>query len=587
MYIVFENIEISKQSEANYDSITPICKVDLDTDFQFHKFTWKGMDLNYLEALKWKGYVRLKFKQSDYQKYYFGEDSEANKEYESQAENESLYRPRSSGSSAYYTDSEYDYAYIRRLNTHHPLNELTMANDKTNVDSKILPSTCITNYGEFLIKYDIRDVAEDYSDNEESDHEQHSSFVDRLHYKDVYYLNSKEFLCYFADLLRQRKMIDLLNINLDEATYRGSSIFTTNFEIVPAIHVAHNAKNWPQCAYNFKERKRNISTNDLTDQRFQWPTVDMIKKIETFGYHVIPLAYASKVKKNPFRELEWKIVFPKAERYLESNLSNSQIKVFILVKVLLKTFLEPSTESASINPVVDYIRNFLFWECERSFNSWPEEFLGEILKRFLTRFLSCIAAKVLPDFFIVQRNLFERIPDSFLNNIRNVINSIIANPTMHLLLAYRNLAPTEEEFLPKINYQKIYKNLLFKDYMYLKMQSINVKNAKENKHLQEDPVSEAVPFEIPVIAEGLIGKTNLKTTGKMRRRTVTLKEEIEKKRLDEESRRPSVESIDVEVGFFYGLLWKTLCRLYVRISFVLSTASLSWFYLSSEIVQIL
>lgn len=267
----------------------------------------------------------------------------------------------------------------------------------------------------------------------------------------------------------------------------------------------------------------------------------MIKKIESFGYHVIPLAYVSKAKKNPFRELEWKIVFPKAERYLESKLSNTQIKVFILIKVLLKSFLEPDF----VNPTVDYIRNFLFWECERSYHSWPEEFLGEILLRFLIRFLNCIAAKNLSDFFVVQRNMFEQIPDSFLNNIQNIITNIVANPTMHLLFAYRNLTFKEEGLFPKLNYQKIYKNLLLGDYFGLKKQSTKIKLGKDNKPKKADPLTGSTSFEIPVVAEGLIGKMNIKATTKIGQKTV-------KKRLDEQNRRKSsIDSIDVEVGLFF------------------------------------
>lgn len=528
-------------SEPNYDSITPICKVGLDTDFQLDKFVYKGCDLSFLDGLKWKGYVRLKFKTPD--NYICPRNSTIN----GQMENEYIYKPRSSGSSAYYTDSDYDYAYIRRQHVQHPLDELTMSSKSVHVDSKILPNTCITKFGDYLQKYEIKDLVEDESESE--DHSRKDS-LEFLNYKDEHYLNSKEFLCYFADLLRHRKVLDS---DLVGATYKGASIFTKKYEIIPAVHVAHDGKNWPQCAYNFKHRKRNISVNDLTEQKFQWPTLEMIKKIESFGYHVIPLPYISKVKKNPFRELEWKIVFPKAERYLESNLSNTQIKLFTLVKVLLKTFMEPYLEEDSINPTIDYIRNFLFWECEKNFSAWPEGFLGEILMRFLKGFLRCITEKLLPDFFVYQRNLFESIPDSFLNNVSGIINTIISNPTMHILLAYRNLSPTEEEFLPKINYQKVYRNLTLDDYMGLKLHSIKGKSLKENRmsHIQhEQPTAETVVPVFPVIAEGLIGKISIKTTGKMRRETLVLRNQIERRRLEDENRRPSVDSINTEVRMF-------------------------------------
>ncbi|XP_055370972.1 uncharacterized protein LOC129605316 [Condylostylus longicornis] len=453
MYVVFENVEISKPDDANYDSINPICKVDIDTNIGRSK--------------KFKGYLRLRLRETNsmqrsHQSENRSDDVDTNKtsnsSIDSYFENDVTYSKNESKLPTKVTEPQYDtlricrdsnssgvdvtgseYAYITSLNTHQPLSELYKSKKlkSETLDAKVVPESCIT-----VVEYYL-DEAYNEDDDESTDSE-----VDVI---EVKYLNSKSFFCYFATVLQDHlaQDLNLCDVEFDSATWKGASIFTKSYEIIPAIHL----RCWPDCAFEWKRRTRSIIYNPLNGQQLQWPTQEMIKKVESFGCHVIPMGFAPKTGKNPYRELEWKIIFPKAERYLETHLTDTQVKIFMVSKLLIKTFLEQKRDIFMFT--MDHLRMHLFWECEKNCGAWPEEFLGEVLLRFLKSFLERTTSKCLPDYFITGRNLFECIPESTLVRIHQIISQIVQNPVMHLLAAYRNLEQIEP-FFPKLNYKKLY-----------------------------------------------------------------------------------------------------------------------------------
>ncbi|XP_053949606.1 uncharacterized protein LOC128857848 [Anastrepha ludens] len=587
MYVIFENIDIARPNDANYDSISPLCKVDLDTDF--YNTTPCNEDLvEMLRETKWKGYVRLKLREDPQTQRMAGADAEVYTDVSSGYSSTSTYSLKSpSTTSSYRAEPEYDYAFIAHLNTHHPLSELKIQSLRGHyqLDAKVLPDTCVSTLAQFVQpchEEDTDDEEDDSDTDRESDSndsidEGYNGVQQRANTKKRYrdyetvqairlykleqerrklllqqaFLNSKEFMRYFGELVRQQ-LADRLHISpeeLEEGTYRGSSIYTKYYELIPAIYVAHNAQHWPDCAFQFRIRERPISTNPLTGQKFQWPTRSMIRRIETFGFHVIPVGYAPKRQRNPFRELEWRIVFPKAERYLEQHLTNTQVKVFMMTKALVKTFVEPQEKHKALMFTIDHLRMHLFWECERNFTGWPEECLGEVLMRFIGTFMQRLREKCLKDFFIEERNLFESIPEYSLVTLFSIFSDITANPLMHLMVALRNIE-FAENFFPKLNYKKVFGNLSENNMLKLKMQAKNSRSLLGLETVDDEPL-----LMKDEGARGLVGmKQHVKTNGKLRRKTHLMRHNIEmKKKQDYERRRLSEESIDVEFFFHRNL----------------------------------
>lgn len=448
--------------------------------------------------------------------------------------------------------SEYDYTYITALHTHQPLSMLRQSALLMNpLSTVMLPDTCISNVSRFMINNRKQEqfYSAGYStDDEQQDDDEQSDYYggrkDNYYYEDKQYLNSKEFLSYFIDSFQQTLASDMgiSPETLKNATWKGSAVYCAPWEIIPAISCT-----WPREANEWIFRQRESREDPLTKQIVQWPTLDMINKITNFGCHVIPQGYAPKLGTNPQRELEWKIVFPEAERYLESRLTPAQSKIYMLTNTLLKTFVEPNLERGVNMFTTEHVRAHLFWQCEHNNTAWPEDHLGETLMKFLSSLLHCIKIHRLPDYFMPKRNLLENIPEKVLVDLHKRIYRIVESPVPFVMIAIRNLR-YQRDFYPKLKYKRLYSRLIIDDPTKI----INPKPELDLDALVHAP-SDDEDKEAPL---GSIAYFDRKERRSRRRRTRCVRFALDeqyvaaysrRKDTEKDMRRVSVESIDTKV----------------------------------------
>lgn len=357
------------------------------------------------------------------------------------------------------SSSEYDYAYTTALHQHRPLSTaslLHISNSEEPLNTIALPDCVISNVSLPSVE----------GDNDDDDEEEHS-------YEVTQFINSKEFLSYFLTVFTET-FADTLQIpeqHLKNSTWKGPVIYTTPWKIIPAI-----VGPWPREAFEWYQRFRNITEHPMTGQKFQWPAPAMVNKVRALGCHLVPYGYVSKYELNPIRELEWKIVFPEAERYLESCLTNAQVKVYMAAKILIKTFLESDVDCTQKKSckhckmrmfTTEHLRAHLFWQCENNYAAWSEICLGQSLKKFLDSLLMCIKKGKLKDYFMPDRNLLEHIPSDVLIELHTKIYRITENPVMYMMIALRNLKYCKD-FYPKLNYKKLYYAIVIDDAIKIK-----------------------------------------------------------------------------------------------------------------------
>lgn len=447
--------------------------------------------------------------------------------------------------------SEYDYTYITALHTHQPLSMLRKSALLANpLSAVMLPDTCISNVSRFMINSRKQEqfysagysTDDEYQDDEQSEY--YGGQKESYYYEDKQYLNSKEFLAYFIDVFQQTLAFDL-GISpemLKNATWKGSAVYCAPWEIIPAISCA-----WPREANEWIYRQREMREDPLTKLKVQWPTLEMINKITNFGCHVIPQGYAPKLGTNSQRELEWKIVFPEAERYLESRLTAAQAKVYMITKALLKSFVDPNLERGVNMFTTEHIRSHLFWQCEYNYIAWPEDHLGETLVRFLTSLLHCIKTHRLPDYFMPKRNLLENIPEKLLVDLHKRIYRIVESPVPFVMIAIRNLR-YQRDFYPKLKYKRLYSRLIVDDPSKIINPIIEV-DIDSLVHAPSDDEDKEAPL-------GSIAYFDRKERRSRRRRTRCVRFALDenyvatytrRKEAEKDIRRVSVESIDTKV----------------------------------------
>ncbi|XP_045208434.2 uncharacterized protein LOC123560271 [Mercenaria mercenaria] len=131
-----------------------------------------------------------------------------------------------------------------------------------------------------------------------------------------------------------------------------------------------------------------------------WPDPRLIKHISSLEGHVVPVAN----KGSKFPETEWRICFTKAELLLMHSLTEFQIKLYILLKLISKSVLQPLCSEIS-----SYVmKNIVFWTVETNpKEKFSQSFLIVRLIDCLIYLKDCLQSNNLRNYMIAHRNLFE------------------------------------------------------------------------------------------------------------------------------------------------------------------------------------
>ncbi|XP_060592931.1 uncharacterized protein LOC132747541 [Ruditapes philippinarum] len=196
-------------------------------------------------------------------------------------------------------------------------------------------------------------------------------------------------------------------------------------------------KSWPQSASGWLERQ-GIG---------RWPTQKMRRSEACNGCFVV--GTESKVSKYP--EVEWRISTSLAERNLMFSLNFTQIRCYVLLKMILKSFLNPKNE---INISSFMCKTVLLHCIEKTDPSaWKDNNLLTCLTHCLLELHSYIQNGFCPHFIILKNNLMagqftaeskhelSKNTCEFLQNDRLRLLSIGIDDLGHRLLVKLNIVP--------------------------------------------------------------------------------------------------------------------------------------------------
>ncbi|XP_045216589.2 uncharacterized protein LOC123566494 [Mercenaria mercenaria] len=159
---------------------------------------------------------------------------------------------------------------------------------------------------------------------------------------------------------------------------------------------------WPQSA------KACLSHLDVNN----WPTANMYRYIKTTKCFVVGVG--NKVSENA--DFEWRLSTSLAERSLMFNLNITQIRCYILMKMIIKTYINPDNES--------YISSFMcktvLFHCIASKPSyiWKECNILNCLTYCILTLNRCISCRNCPHFFDCENNL---MAGKFSNTVKQVL----------------------------------------------------------------------------------------------------------------------------------------------------------------------
>lgn len=424
----------------------------------------------------------------------------------SKSMNAEVCRPPSSTTDSGYRsgvcDSDSDYSY--RIVTPRVQTICNTNHDEMDTSTKIYSNAMIPT--QCFRKVKITNEGKIYTIREERKQPQNSKqfrlmMIDRQYDCEVLYTSSERFMRHFCNLF-VNQLAGPLGFKSDDSNHVENSVIhcdkiieshslkhckIESYEITPTIGLQ-----WPEFAQEWLDRPRST-----------WPDYNDISKVKDFGCYVIPESSSPRkknfllkefrhqnLKKSIYQETEWQLVFPAAERYLETCMTRSQVQVYLIALMLHKTFLRPVLDTM-YGLTTSHIRNKLFWLIEKDDrpSMWPDNRTGECLIKLLKSLYCCInkSEPTLPDYFIRDKNMFSKVPCEYLLHSQKQLKRIIENPVMYVFHAMKNIKHSDK-FFPRLDFTMLFKILTVKPWLAVESglnPAVDMPRTKEESHREE------------------------------------------------------------------------------------------------------
>ncbi|XP_052223308.1 uncharacterized protein LOC127839151 isoform X1 [Dreissena polymorpha] len=129
-----------------------------------------------------------------------------------------------------------------------------------------------------------------------------------------------------------------------------------------------------------------------------WPSADVVREVVSLGAFVSPVG----VKGSDYEHVEWRMCFNSGENVLINNLNDTQVKLYVLLKMVKKDVLQPQKKEVTSFTV----KNIVLWIAENNPHSmFHERSLFHWLHEGLYALRVAIDTKELPYYMIPGRNL--------------------------------------------------------------------------------------------------------------------------------------------------------------------------------------
>ena len=156
-----------------------------------------------------------------------------------------------------------------------------------------------------------------------------------------------------------------------------------------------------------------------------WPPESLRAEMESSSRcFLVGAGHASSAR----RDLEWRLSFSEPERRLALSLTPQQRKVYVLIKMMQKCYLQQPKVL-----VTYHIKTLMFWELEEcSDTDWLEEELFQHVLNMLDRITACLERQYIPSYFMPDNNLISHAPAEDVAAVLETVRKIRRQPLQHL-----------------------------------------------------------------------------------------------------------------------------------------------------------
>ena len=186
-------------------------------------------------------------------------------------------------------------------------------------------------------------------------------------------------------------------------------------DYVPALR----CQKWPDCAEEWLSRKR----------RHNWPDPVLLNKCRSSGCFFVQVGHPNSDEK----DLQWRISFSLQERCLVTHFNSTQLKCFILLKLIKKGIIRPLVKEEAITSY--HCKTCMLYMIENTpAGFWRADNLLTCLCSCLKLILSWSETGVCPNYFIPAENIFDgRLNAQLRVRLCHVLQMILSSDFKFLL----------------------------------------------------------------------------------------------------------------------------------------------------------
>ena len=234
------------------------------------------------------------------------------------------------------------------------------------------------------------------------------------------YLNKDKYLNYVCERLFGRT----------DATLHGPAVLQ---EAGAAdVVICLSCPTWPSCAVEFIERQR----------KYKVPSTKEIHAIRDTGCHIIAISHANS-KRN---DIEFRISFSAAEKYLIKRWNEKQIKCYYLCKELFSNHFKPEHDSEK-GLCSYFAKSVIFWITEEKPSEfWMEYSTFDIQKEILKTIKIYLNEKSCKNYFIPKNLMMKTFTEEQTNALLQKLVGVEEDTIPYILTCdmFKRLSPNIE-----------------------------------------------------------------------------------------------------------------------------------------------
>ena len=158
--------------------------------------------------------------------------------------------------------------------------------------------------------------------------------------------------------------------------------------------IALKGETWPDCVTEWLTRRREHG----------WPSPELIAKCKSLGFLLVPVGHPD----NDEKEKQFRLSFSHQERILVVQFNSTQLKCYVLLKLIKKEVIQPSINEETLTSY--HCKTCMFYCMENTSREfWVTENLASCLLMCLRQLVVWVHEKFCPNYFNPKENMFDRI----------------------------------------------------------------------------------------------------------------------------------------------------------------------------------